>query len=259
MYKELLPNAKHWCMEVCEGHTGSGTRGRPMAELANDRRFFILDLLVGKPIDRDRPFVKTVIDSGGEDLLHLEPGSMDVLGLDYYAHNEWHFNDGSGVRPSPEPFGFAELARQYHERYGIPLVLGETNIRGFSSDRATWLKHTPEQCEIARMNRVPVEGYCWFPFIDSLDWDSLLARCDRHIDPVGVYWLDERLNRRRSSMSRAFRQAARGARSADLPAYRISFHVGSGLDGFMPFMRHWRWQLPPIDETIEERLNAVAS
>jgi hypothetical protein len=259
MYKELLPQAQHVCVEVCEGHTGSGERGEQMAELANDRRFLILDLLLGRSIEPDRPFVREVVAAGGEDLLNLAPGKLDVLGLDYYAHNEWHFTDGPGLRPSPVPFGLAELARQYYERYQTPVVMGETNIRGFCSDRATWLKHTLEQCEIASANGVPIDGYCWFPFIDSLDWDSLLARCDRHIDPVGVYWLDEQLNRRSSSVSQAFRQAARGARAAELPAYRLSPQVLSGLKGFMPFMRHWDWQIPPADEVIEERLHAIAS
>ena len=32
----------------------------------------------------------------------------------------------------------------------------------------------------------PLGGYCWFPFVDSVDWNSLLARADGCIDPVGV-------------------------------------------------------------------------
>ena len=259
MFKGMLPAARHICVEVCEGHTGQGIRGEAMADLANDRRFFILDLIAGRPIDLDRPFVQQLLEAGGEDLLELGPGSMDVLGLDYYAHNEWQFNDGAGVRPTPEPFGFAELARQYYERYRLPVMLGETNIRGFSTDRASWLKHTLEQAEIAVRNGVPLEGYCWFPFIDSLDWDSLLARCDRHIDPVGVYWLDEQLNRRSSPMSDSFRLAARGAPSRSLPAYRFSAGVLEGIRGFMPFMRDWDWETPPADEVIQERLHAIAS
>lgn len=259
IYKHMLPGAEHVFAEVCEGHSGSGERGRSMAELANDRRFLILDLFTGRRIDAERPFVRELVEAGGADLLELQPGDIDVLGLDYYAHNEWHFNDGPGIRPSPEPFGLAALAHQYYQRYQLPLILGETNIRGFCSDRASWLKHTLEQCEIARRDGVPIAGYCWFPFIDSLDWDSLLARCDRHIDPVGVYWLDEQLNRRGSSMSDAFRMGVRGASAADLPAYRFSPQVLNGIKGFIPFMRHWDWQPPPADEINEERLHAIAS
>jgi beta-glucosidase/6-phospho-beta-glucosidase/beta-galactosidase len=259
MYKAMLPDARHVCVEVCEGHTGNGLRGQAMADLANDRRFFILDLMLGREIEPARPFVRELLEAGGEDLLHLPAGHLDVLGLDYYAHNEWHFTDGPGLRPSPKPFGIAELARQYYERYQMPLVIGETNIRGLATDRANWLKHTLEQCEIARGNGVPIRGYCWFPFIDSLDWDSLLARCDRHIDPVGVYWLDEELNRRSSPMSQAFRQAAGGVPAAQLPAYRFSADVISGLQGFLPMMSHWNWEAESTEAIIEERLHAIAS
>jgi beta-glucosidase/6-phospho-beta-glucosidase/beta-galactosidase len=259
MYRDLLPDAQHYCMEVCEGHSGEGEKGVAMAALANDRRFLILDLLTGRRVERDGPFIRQLLQAGAEDLLEIRPGIVDVLGLDYYAHNEWRFHDAGGVRPSPRPQGFAELARQYWERYRLPMVLGETNIRGFSTDRASWLKFTLEQCELAQEAGIPIAGFCWFPFIDSLDWDSLLERCDRHIDPVGIYWLDERLNRRPSSVSAAYRKAALGAPSSQLPAYRFSSGVLSGLSGFMPFMDHWEWQTPPADEIIEERLHAIAS
>jgi len=102
-----------------------------------------------------------------------------------------------------------------------------------------------EQCEIAQGRGVPVEGYCWFPFVDSCDWDSVLVRSEGHIDPVGVYWLDERLDRRPSSMSASFAMAARGAPAADLPAYRFRPPVSRWLAGWMDQMSHWDWQDPP--------------
>ena len=87
---------------------------------------------------------------------------------------------------------------------------------------------------------VDVRGYCWFPFVDSADWASLLVGCEGDIDPVGVFWLDERLDRRRSAMSASFSAAARGAPAADLPAFRLRppcleqlLRVGC------PHMAHW--------------------
>ena len=65
---------------------------------------------------------------------------------------------------------------------------------------------------------VPLEGYCWFPFVDSCDWDSLLARADSHVDPVGVYWLDADRERRPSAMASSYALAARGAPAAELAA-----------------------------------------
>lgn len=251
MFKDLLPAASHLYVEPCEGHTASVPEAEPAAALRNDRRFFILDLLQGVEMDTARPFVAEVIAAGGEDLLGIEGAEIDVLGLDYYAHMEWSFSDEDGICPSPEPQGLTALIMQYWERYGIPMILGETNIRGFPSDRASWLKYTLEACENARTAGASMEGYCWFPFIDSLDWDSLLARADRHIDPVGVYWLDENLTRHDSVMAESYRMAAGGAPASELPAYRFLPPCDEWVAGLLPQMAHWEWQDPVSDGTYE--------
>lgn len=245
MYRHLLPEADHVYVEPCEGHSASQPSGEVSAALANDRRFFVLDVLTGVAIDPDRPFVRRVVEAGGEDLLGVEGAPVDILGLDYYAHLEWSFADETAAScPSPKPHGLAALVLQYWERYGLPMIIGETNIRGFASDRATWLKYTLEQCEIARGAGAPLTGYCWFPFVDSLDWDSLLANADRHVDPVGVFWLDENLDRRGSVMSAAFCHAASGAPSRQLPAFRFQPPLDRWLRGLMPQMSHWEWADP---------------
>jgi hypothetical protein len=249
-YKALVPDARHVWVDTCERHTSGAPAGEAITRVANDRRFFVLDAFLGRPLDPGRPFVAEVLASGGQDLLALEPGRVDTLGLDYYAHNQWHFlSPARGERSSPAPGSLAALIVEYWERYQMPCLLGETNIRGFPSDRATWLKYTLEQCEMARDAGVPFDGYCWFPFIDSADWASLLLRCDRQIDPVGVYWLDDRLERRASSMSVAYAAVARGAPSSALPAYRLQDPVDTWLAGWLPQMAHWDWQPAPERET----------
>ena len=248
--RELLPEARHVYVDVCERADAASPSAQRVADLANDRRFFVLDLFLGKPLAADRPFVAQVQAAGGKGLLAMEPGHVDVVGLDYYAHNQWHYLDatGRGVRPSPQPVPLAELMAEYWERYRRPVVLGETNIRGFASDRASWLKYTLEQCERAAAAGVPVGGHCWFPFVDSCDWDSTLTRAAGHLDPVGVYWLDEARNRHASSMSLAYATAAHGHPAAELPAYRFQPPVDTWLRGWLPQMAHWNWQDPPAAE-----------
>jgi len=253
-YAELLPNARHVYADTCEQATAATGAAAPFAELANDRRFFLLDLLLGRPIDPRRPFVAEVLRSGGEALLDLPAGRVDVLGLDYYAHNQWQYLDGTGrgVPSSPHPAPLAAVIGEYWERYRLPCMLSETNIRGFAPDRASWMKYTLEQCEAARARGVPIEGYCWFPFVDSCDWDSVLARSEGHIDPVGVYWLDGRLERHSSSMSTAYAAAARGLPAAALPAYRFQEPVAGWLAGWLPQMSHWAWRDPPSAEVVPQ-------
>ena len=249
---ERLPGARHVYVDTCEGHTTLDESGEDYAALANDRRFFVLDLMLGRLAEGERPFVREVAAAGGEELLTLPPGHLDVLGLDYYAHSEWAFTTQGGLRgvtPSPEPHGLAELIRQYHAYVPeLPLELTETNIRGGPFERATWLKHTLQQCEEAVADGVPLTGYCWFPFVDSVDWYSLLARADGSIDPVGVYWLDEDGERHASTMSVAYAAAAAGAQSSELPAYRLTEGLARRIAGLAPFMEDFDWQDPPEQE-----------
>lgn len=247
---DLLPRADHLHVEVCERHSWSTAAGEEFARMTNDRRFLLTDLLVGRAIDPDRPFVQDLLRAGGEDLLTVDPGHVDVLGLDYYAHNQWEWSGpGQGTTMPPNPAPLADLITEYWDRYALPCALGETNIRGFASDRATWLKWTLEQCEVARDAGVDVRGYCWFPFIDSADWGSLLAECVGAIDPVGVFWLDRNMDRRPSSMSLSYALAASGTPSNRLPAYRLRRPVADWLEGWLPHMEHWEWRPPLENET----------
>ena len=273
-YRELLPGARHVWTDSCEGHTALDEPAKAFSEYCDDRRFFAIDAFLGRASDTSRPFVAAVVEAGGSDLLEMEPGVVDIVGLDYYAHHEWSYrgrtvalpvevSSGSrhplgpghpqeeaveGLVPSLRPRGLAALAIEYHDHLALPMMLGETNIQGATSDRATWLKHTLEQTEVARAAGAPIDGYCWFGFLDSLDWSSLLARCDREIDPVGVIRLDERLERHESTMSRAWALAASGASSADLPAYRLTPRVAEWTQHLAPLMAHFDWSVPPQDE-----------
>jgi beta-glucosidase/6-phospho-beta-glucosidase/beta-galactosidase len=249
MYQEMLPAARHVYIDSCEHHTAEGVSGRRYAALANDRRFFVLDALLGRiGSSGRRPFVEAVVKEGGGALLELPAAPVDVLGLDYYAHCQWHFGPERGHSPSPFPKPFADLIQEYADRYALPCMVTETNLRGYPSDRATWLKYTLEQCEIAVARGVDLEAYCWFPFIDSCDWDSLLFRCEGNIDPVGVFSVDGERHRHPSSMSKAYTLAAQGAPSSKLPAYVLQHPVAGWLAGYAPHMAHWELRTPPGHE-----------
>ncbi|MDF2050906.1 family 1 glycosylhydrolase [Arthrobacter sp. Cr_A7] len=244
-YAELLPGAKHVWVDTCEHHTGSGAGGTAYAAMANERRFLVLDSFLGRGYDLHGPLAEELRDVGGEALLDLEPGRIDVLGLDYYAHCQWHFADNGGHTHTPDPLPLADQIHLYWQRYRLPCMLTETNIRGHTSDRATWFKYVLEQCERARERGVPLEGLCWFPFIDSTDWNSLLFHNEGHIDPVGVYWLDKELDRRPSVMSETYARAAAGTPAVELPAYTLAEPVATWLRGYQPQMSHWTWTPAP--------------
>jgi hypothetical protein len=140
----------------------------------------VLDLALGERLDDCRPFLRLLAAHDGSDLLEIAatapaPLRVDVVGLDYHVHSEWWYDDEGGHAPSPSPVGFAALARQYAENFGLPLMLSETNIRGLASDQVTWLRYMAVKYERAVAGGVPLDGFCWFPHVDSCDWDGLLA------------------------------------------------------------------------------------
>ena len=224
----------------------------PYVRLANDRRHVLLDLVLGHDLDPGRPFLGELVRAGGEDLLEIPPVRVDVLGLDYYSHSEWFYDTAGARAPSPFPIGFAAIAEHYGSRYGRPMMLTETNLRGQATDRVTWLRYVLEQYEIALSRGVDLRGLCWFPQIDSCDWDSLLARNAGRVDPVGVVSIDpeDPARRSRSTFTDAWEQVVGGASSADLPAYRWQSPCDVQLRGFTARLDSWRWQEPPAAEEV---------
>jgi glycosyltransferase involved in cell wall biosynthesis len=243
-YRELLPDAHHVWVDTAEHH-GAAEGHEEVALLANDRRHVVLDLALGHDLDLGRPFLGRLLRDRGEALLDLPPLRVDVLGLDYYSHSEWYYDAGGSHAPSPRPVGLAGVAEQYADRYRLPLMLTETNVRGLPTDQVSWLRHTLEQYEVALSRGVPLHGYCWFPQVDSSDWNSLLARCAGAVDPVGVLAVGPDGSRRRTAMTDAWERAAAGAPVEQLPAVRFQSPCDAELAGLLPLMSHWPWTDPP--------------
>ncbi len=250
-WADLLPHARHHWVDTGEHHGGPSGTWSEHAAVMDDRRHLALDLALQHRLDPGRPALAALLEAGAEPLLGLAPVRVDVLGLDYYCHSEWWYDERGARTPSPEPAGFAAVAEQYAAHYpGMPLMLSETNLRGLPSDRTTWLKYVLEQYELAVSRGVPLEGFCWFPAVDSCDWDSLLARPAGRIDPVGVVSLAPDRRRVRTSFTRAWEAVAAGATSVDLPAYRLQSPCDEQLAGYLPRLSHWDWQEPPPEEVV---------
>jgi hypothetical protein len=138
--------------------------------------------------------------------------------------------------------GFAAVAREYSARFGLPVMLSETNLRGTYSERLTWLKFMEEQCEIVA-SESDFRGFCWYPSIDSTDWCHVCTKATGTVDPQGIWGLDrKRWERHASELSFWYARLARGkSRAADLPAWRFGARLEHDLRGFTKLMQGWEW------------------
>jgi beta-glucosidase/6-phospho-beta-glucosidase/beta-galactosidase len=234
-------------VDTAEEHRAVDERSRSWVEHANWRRFLILDLVLGRVIP-SHPLYPYLRNNGAseEELSWFvdHPETIDLLGLDYYVHSEmeWFWaneKQRSDIRLYNEnPKGFGAIAEDYAERYGKPILLSETNIRGTVAERLTWLKFMEEQCEALVRRGVDFREFCWYPSIDSTDWSNCCTRCTNVIDPQGIWWLDsERVTRHESELSRIYGQLARGLISSkDIPAYSFEYYLAPRLRGYEPLM-----------------------
>ena len=103
------------------------------AELRNAERFLSLDLNYGRRVGSD--MYEYLMDNGltrAEYHFFLRQSGLKrhcIMGNDYYATNEHLVAQDGRTRASGEVFGYAVLTRQYHDRYGLPVMHTETNLR----------------------------------------------------------------------------------------------------------------------------------
>lgn len=99
---------------------------------------------------------------------------LDVIGVNYYLHNQWFFPDREMV-----PFGstmyrpLRELLRDVYDRYRRPLFIAETGIE--DELRPTWFRYVSEEVNAALQAGVPLEGICLYPVLNHPGWED-----DRH-------------------------------------------------------------------------------
>jgi hypothetical protein len=118
-----------------------------------------------------------------------------ILGTDYYYTNE-HLVHGDGTTSSSgEIFGYYVLTKQYFDRYKLPVMHTETNIReGERGDEAVvWLKKEWAQMIRLRKDGVPIVGFTWYSLTDQVDWDSALRDDAGRVNALGLFDLDRRI------------------------------------------------------------------
>jgi beta-glucosidase/6-phospho-beta-glucosidase/beta-galactosidase len=98
---------------------------------------------------------------------------LDIIGINYYVHNQWVFGESFITQESPRYRPFREIVKEVYERYKRPLFVAETGIE--DDLRPAWLNYVSSEVRAALKDGVPVEGICLYPIVNHPGWED-----DRH-------------------------------------------------------------------------------
>jgi beta-glucosidase/6-phospho-beta-glucosidase/beta-galactosidase len=137
----------------------SGSRERRLAaERYRLAQFEAFDMLLGR---RDAEL------GGSLDM-------VDVIGLNYYFHNQWHFPNRAKIALGHELYRpLSEILAEYYDRYDKPILIAETGIE--DDKRANWFRYVCEQTAISIRRGVDINGICLYPIVNHPGWSD-----DRH-------------------------------------------------------------------------------
>ncbi|TDH61684.1 glycosyl hydrolase family protein [Dankookia rubra] len=171
----------------------------PHAEHRNAERFLTLDLNYGRRVCS--AMYEYLADNGmTREEYHFFMRGKElrrhcVMGNDWYVTNE-HLIGGDGhSRWAGEVFGYDTVTRDYHARYGLPVMHTETNMdegpRGDEAER--WLWKQWSGIMRLRQDGVPVLGFTWYSLTDQVDWSHALREQRGDVNPRGLYDLDRNI------------------------------------------------------------------
>ena len=195
---DVRPDALFVQSESSEYYHAENPAAIRPAELMNARRFLSLDLNYGRRIDSE--MYEYLMDNGmtREEYRFFMKSNLKhhcIMGNDYYVTNEHLVSSNGETSASGEIFGYAVITKQYHDRYRLPVMHTETNVRqDVGGDEAVrWLRKQWANVLRVRNDGVPIVGFTWYSLTDQVDWDSTLRENNGNVNPLGLYDLDRRL------------------------------------------------------------------
>jgi beta-glucosidase/6-phospho-beta-glucosidase/beta-galactosidase len=121
---------------------------------ANDEQFQAYDWITG----RAEPEL-----GGREDF-------VDLIGLNFYPHNQWYLDGPTIPMGHHEYRPLADMLEEVARRYSKPLLISETGAEG--SGRAPWLHYVCQEVLEAQSRGARVEGLCLYPITDYPGWEN---------------------------------------------------------------------------------------
>ena len=120
-----------------------------------------------------------------------DPSLVDVVGWNFYPHNQWYWKGPTIPMGHHEYRPLADMLVEMADRYGKPLFLSETGAEG--SGKASWLHYVCNEVREAMTRGTDIHGICWYPITAYPGWDNsrhaetglfstVVANGTRHVD-----------------------------------------------------------------------------
>jgi hypothetical protein len=120
-----------------------------------------------------------------------DPSLVDVVGWNFYPHNQWYWKGPTIPMGHHEYRPLADMLVEMAERYRKPLFLSETGAEG--SGKPSWLHYICNEVREAMARGADIRGICWYPITAYPGWDNsrhaetgllstVVADGSRHVD-----------------------------------------------------------------------------
>jgi hypothetical protein len=123
-----------------------------------------------------------------------DPSLVDIVGLNFYPHNQWYYHGPTIPMGHHEYRALSEMLLEVAARYQKPIFMSETGAEG--SGKPAWLHYVCDEVRVAMDAGADIKGICWYPITAYPGWDN-----SRHaeagllstITSDGTRHVDERL------------------------------------------------------------------
>jgi len=116
---------------------------------------------------------------------------IDVIGFNFYPHNQWYYEGPTVPMGHHEYRPLADMLLEMNERYKKPMFLSETGAEG--SAKPSWLHYVSNEVRDAMSRGADIRGICWYPITAYPGWDNsrhaetgllstIVADGSRHVD-----------------------------------------------------------------------------
>jgi hypothetical protein len=120
-----------------------------------------------------------------------DPSLVDLVGWNFYPHNQWYFQGATVPMGHHEYRPLSDMLIEMAERYGKPMFLSETGAEGTA--KPSWLHYVCNEVRDAMSRGVDMRGICWYPITAYPGWDNsrhaetgllstVVANGHRHVD-----------------------------------------------------------------------------